>query len=100
MFGGSAMKDSSRRDFLKKTGVVGAAVVAGGLVESSLASTVPFNPRTERAMATRAARTRFHPAQSSADGITTPEDRTDRKAGSFLQTMGVVINGSIRIAWV
>jgi len=48
---------SSRRDFLKKSGAVGAALVAQGLVEKSSAAVVmpalPENPATPAAMPTR-----------------------------------------------
>lgn len=46
---------SSRREFLKRSGAVGASVVAASLVDTAAASTpgVPFNPATEGAMPTR-----------------------------------------------
>ncbi len=48
-------KDSSRREFLKRTSVAGAAVVASGLVETTPAAALPapFNPETDKAMPTR-----------------------------------------------
>ncbi len=47
--------DSSRRNFLKKSGVLGMAVVAGQVAESSTAGLppLPSNPATEKAMPTR-----------------------------------------------
>lgn len=47
--------DSSRRDFLKKSSVLGAAVVAGGVADkaSKAFPPLPVNPVTERAMPTR-----------------------------------------------
>ncbi len=49
-------KSSSRRQFLKASGVAGAALVAGGLVDTSSASVAagaPENPATAAAMPTR-----------------------------------------------
>jgi uncharacterized protein len=47
--------DSSRRNFLKTTGVLGAAMVAGKVGESSVSvlPPMPSNPATEKAMPTR-----------------------------------------------
>lgn len=47
--------DSSRRSFLKKSGVLGMAVVAGKVAESSshVLPPLPANPATEKAMPTR-----------------------------------------------
>jgi hypothetical protein len=50
-----ASPDSSRRNFLKKSSVLGAAVIAGRVAESSVSSLPPLpnNPVTEKAMPTR-----------------------------------------------
>lgn len=46
--------EASRRDFLKKTGLAGAALVAGGLGEKvSATEAVPVNPATQKSMPTR-----------------------------------------------
>ena len=47
--------DSSRRDFLKQSGVLGAAVVAGAVADTPKRAfpPLPMNPVTERAMPTR-----------------------------------------------
>jgi hypothetical protein len=51
----SELLDSSRRDFLKKSSVLGAAVVTGAVTDtpSSKLPPLPLNPATEKAMPTR-----------------------------------------------